>query len=121
MRRSPPAAAARPARHRNRTTGQGTLDVLLPTGQGSDVYADMVRKSGRGALLRYYRIEDGTHVDSLVDTFPGKLRPIVPCHRAAFEAMEEWVAGKGRPPAGHTVRRPADANTETLLTSCPLE
>ncbi|MFJ9124160.1 tannase/feruloyl esterase family alpha/beta hydrolase [Streptomyces sp. NPDC102340] len=102
-------------------TLQGTLDVLLPTSQGSDVYADMVRKSGRGGLLRYYRIEDGTHVDSLVDTFPDKLRPIVPCHRAAFEAMEEWVAGKGRPPAGHTVRHPADADTETLLTSCPLE
>ncbi|MEB8336095.1 tannase/feruloyl esterase family alpha/beta hydrolase [Streptomyces endophyticus] len=102
-------------------TLQGTLDVLLPISKDSDVYAKMVRESGRGALLRYYRIEDGTHVDSLVDTFPDELRPIVPCYRSAFEAMEEWGAGKGRPPADHTVRRPAAADSATLLTSCPLE
>ncbi|WP_306319034.1 MULTISPECIES: tannase/feruloyl esterase family alpha/beta hydrolase [unclassified Streptomyces] len=102
-------------------TLQGTLDVLLPISQDSDVYADMVRESGRGALMRYYRVEDGTHVDSLVDTFPDKLRPIVPCHRAAFEAMEKWAAGEERPPAGHTVRRPADADSATLLTRCPLD
>ncbi|GAA0966824.1 MULTISPECIES: GAF domain-containing protein [Streptomyces violaceusniger group] len=96
-------------------------DALLPIGRDSDVYARMVRQAGRGALLRYYRVEDGTHVDSLVDTFPDKLRPMVPCHRSAFEALERWLAGKGRPPADHTVRRPADADPATLLTSCPLD
>ncbi|MFE0176036.1 tannase/feruloyl esterase family alpha/beta hydrolase [Streptomyces sp. NPDC059002] len=102
-------------------TLQGTLDVLLPISKDSDVYARMVHKAGRGALLRYYRIEDGTHVDSLVDTFPDKLRPMVPCHRAAFAAMEDWLGGKGRPPGDRTVRRPADAGSAALLTSCPLE
>ncbi|GAA0914360.1 hypothetical protein GCM10009575_000340 [Streptomyces rhizosphaericus] len=119
-----------PAVHRVALTGRigkplitlhGTLDALLPIGRDSDVYARMVRQAGRGALLRYYRVEDGTHVDSLVDTFPDKLRPMVPCHRSAFEALERWLAGKGRPPADHTVRRPADADPATLLTSCPLD
>ncbi|MGY0488640.1 3-hydroxybutyrate oligomer hydrolase family protein [Streptomyces sp. WG-D5] len=101
-------------------TLQGTLDVLLPVSQDSDVYADMVRTSGRGALLRYYRVEDGTHVDSLVDTFPDRLRPILPCYRAAFEAMEKWHTGTARPPAGHTIERPAGADTTTLLNDCSL-
>ncbi|MGW0330766.1 3-hydroxybutyrate oligomer hydrolase family protein [Streptomyces sp. NPDC003011] len=101
-------------------TLQGTLDVLLPISQDSDVYARMVREAGRGPLLRYYRIEDGTHTDSLVDAFPDKLRPMVPCHRSAFTALERWLAGKALPPAGHTVRRPAGADPATLLERCPL-
>ncbi|MEV0094038.1 tannase/feruloyl esterase family alpha/beta hydrolase [Streptomyces sp. NPDC050738] len=102
-------------------TLQGTLDMLLPISKDSDVYARMVRQAGRGALLRYYRIEDGTHTDSLVDAFPDKLRPMVPCHRSAFEALEKWLGGKGRPPASHAVKRPAAADATTLLTSCPLD
>lgn len=101
-------------------TLQGTLDVLLPISKDSDVYADMVRKSGRGALLRYYRIEDGTHVDSLADTFPDKLRPMVPCHRAAFRSLEDWLNGERRPPASRTIARPPGATPATLLTTCPL-
>ncbi|MGW2100633.1 tannase/feruloyl esterase family alpha/beta hydrolase [Streptomyces olivaceoviridis] len=101
-------------------TLQGTLDVLLPISQDSDVYARMVHQAGRGSLLRYYRIEDGTHTDSLADAFPDRLRPMVPCHRSAFTALERWLAGAGRPPADRTVARPADADPATLLTSCPL-
>ncbi|MCQ8828590.1 3-hydroxybutyrate oligomer hydrolase family protein [Streptomyces malaysiensis] len=102
-------------------TLHGTLDALLPISKDSDVYARMVHQAGRGALLRYYRIEDGTHVDSLVDAYPDKLRPLVPCHRSAFEALEQWLTGKARPPVDHTVQRPADADPATLLTSCPLD
>ncbi|MFG2352340.1 3-hydroxybutyrate oligomer hydrolase family protein [Streptomyces sp. NPDC048521] len=101
-------------------TLQGTLDVLLPISQDSDVYARMVHTAGRGGLLRYYRIEDGTHTDSLVDAFPGRLRPMVPCHRSAVTALERWISGDGRPPADHTVARPADADPGTLLADCPL-
>jgi hypothetical protein len=101
-------------------TIQGTLDVLLPISQDSDVYARMVHAAGRGALLRYYRIEDGTHTDSLVDAFPDRLRPMVPCHHSAFEALEAWITGRALPPADHTVPRPPDATAATLLTSCPL-
>lgn len=101
-------------------TVHGTLDVLLPISQDSDVYARMVRRAGRGELYRYYRIEGATHTDSLADTFPDRLRPLVPCHRSAFTALEEWLASSQRPPAGRTVSRPATADAATLLTTCPL-
>ena len=96
-------------------TLHGTLDVLLPISKDSDVYADMVRQAGRGALFRYYRIEGGTHVDSLFDAFPDRLRPLTPCHRSAFTALEGWLSGT-RPPASTTVPRPATVNaTECAL------
>ncbi|MFJ4693077.1 3-hydroxybutyrate oligomer hydrolase family protein [Streptomyces sp. NPDC088766] len=101
-------------------TLHGTLDVLLPISRDSDVYARMVRQAGRGGLLRYYRIEDGTHTDALVDGFPDRLRPLLPCHRSAFTALETWLATGHRPPASRTVARPADADPATLLRDCPL-
>ncbi|GGR54020.1 tannase/feruloyl esterase family alpha/beta hydrolase [Streptomyces roseolus] len=103
-------------------TLHGTLDALLPIGRDSDVYARMVREAGRGALHRYYRIEGGTHTDSLVDVFPdGGLRPLAPCHRTAFTALEGWLAGGTRPPASRTVARPAGQDAVTLANECPLD
>lgn len=101
-------------------TLHGTLDVLLPIGRDSDVYARMVDDAGRGGLHRYYRIEGGTHTDSLVDAFPDRLRPLTPCHRSAFTALEDWLAAGHRPPASGTVARPAGADAADLLTACPL-
>lgn len=100
-------------------TLHGTLDVLLPISQDSDVYARMVEAAGRGSFHRYYRIEDGTHTDALVDSFPDRLRPLLPCHRSAFTALEGWLTGH-RPPASHTVARPEDADPSALLTRCGL-
>ncbi|MFF4550121.1 tannase/feruloyl esterase family alpha/beta hydrolase [Streptomyces sp. NPDC001435] len=91
-------------------TLHGTLDALLPIGVQSDVYAQMVADQGRSALHRYYRIEGGTHVDSLYDTYPDKLRPILPCYRAAFTTMTDWVEHHKEPPAGRTVPRPASGD-----------
>ncbi|MFV2121106.1 tannase/feruloyl esterase family alpha/beta hydrolase, partial [Streptomyces sp. Act-28] len=79
-------------------TLHGTLDVLLPITRTSDVYARMVDDAGRGRLHRHYRIEGGTHTDALVDAFPDRLRPLTPCHRSAFAALEDWLAGGHRPP-----------------------
>ncbi len=101
-------------------TVHGTLDALLPISRDSDVYARMVRQAGRGGLHRYYRIEGGTHADSLVDTFPDRLRSLVPCHRSAFSALEGWLTHSDPPPAGRTVPRPPTADAATLLTTCPL-
>ncbi|MBC7272175.1 MAG: tannase/feruloyl esterase family alpha/beta hydrolase [Streptomyces sp.] len=101
-------------------TLHGTLDVLLPISQDSDVYARMVRDAGQGRLHRYYRIEGGTHTDSLVDAFPDTLRPLTPCHRSAFTALERWLALGERPPASRTVALPAGASPAELLTGCPL-
>ncbi|MFD4137697.1 tannase/feruloyl esterase family alpha/beta hydrolase [Streptomyces sp. NPDC058572] len=103
-------------------TLHGTLDVLLPIGRDSDVYARMVRDAGRDGLFRYYRIEGGTHVDSLYDAFPDRLRPLTPCHRSAFTALEGWLDNGTKPAPSHTVARsrPGGPDSADPLTDCPL-
>ncbi|MPZ00496.1 MAG: tannase/feruloyl esterase family alpha/beta hydrolase [Actinophytocola sp.] len=78
-------------------TLHGTLDALLPIRTDSDVYRDMVRRSGKSRLHRYYVVEDGNHVDGLYDDYPDRLRPILPCYRAAFDDMVSWVEDRDRP------------------------
>ncbi|POG47938.1 3-hexulose-6-phosphate isomerase [Streptomyces sp. ZL-24] len=101
-------------------TFHGTYDVLLPISRSSDVYARLVKREGRGHLHRYYRVEAGTHVDSLADAFPGRVRPLVPCHRSASAALERWLDHGVRPPSSRTLRLPAGAGPAKLLTYCPL-
>jgi hypothetical protein len=101
-------------------TVQGTLDVLLPISRDADVYTRMVDDAGRGGLFRSYRVEGGTHTDALYDTFPDRLRPLLPCHRSAFTALEDWLGTGHRPPPSRTIPRPADADPAGLLTDCPL-
>ncbi|MFF0203947.1 tannase/feruloyl esterase family alpha/beta hydrolase [Streptomyces sp. NPDC005017] len=101
-------------------TIHGTLDVLLPITRDSDVYARMVRDAGRAPLHRYYRVEGGTHADALTDMFPDRLRPLVPCHRTAFTALEDWLRKGHRPPASGTIALPAGADATTLLNNCAL-
>ncbi|MFR9675173.1 tannase/feruloyl esterase family alpha/beta hydrolase [Streptomyces sp. TR02-1] len=102
-------------------TLHGTLDVLLPISEASDVYAGMVRDAGRGGLQRYYRIEDGTHVDGLFDEHPDRLRPLEPCFRSSLSVLENWLDGRSEPPRSRTVERPADADRDALLSTCRLE
>ncbi|GHJ42461.1 3-hydroxybutyrate oligomer hydrolase family protein [Streptomyces sp. TS71-3] len=99
---------------------QGTYDVLLPISRTGDTYARMVHEAGRDGLFRYYRVAGGSHVDGLFDTFPDRLRPLTPCHRSAFRALESWLDDGRRPPAGHTVPMPRHADPERLVTDCPL-
>ncbi|WP_458248071.1 tannase/feruloyl esterase family alpha/beta hydrolase [Streptomyces sp. MAI_2237] len=98
-------------------TLHGDLDALLPKAADSDVYARMVDASGRGPLHRYYTIEGGTHVDGLYDTYPDRLRPILPCYRSAFDSLVSWVEKGTRPPADHTVARPSGGD---VVDSCAL-
>jgi alpha-beta hydrolase superfamily lysophospholipase len=101
-------------------TLHGTLDTLLPIKTNSDPYVQMIKDAGRSHLHRYYVVEDGNHVDQLYDLFPSRLRPISPCYRAAFIALENWVEGKGnsrRPPASKTIMRPASGD---LANECQL-
>jgi hypothetical protein len=97
-------------------TVHGTLDTLLPIGEDSDVYAKMIDDSHRGRLFRYYRIEGGNHVDGIYPSYPDKLRPLLPCFRSAFSALESWI-GTGTPPpatgaTGATIARPATGDLE---------
>ncbi|QOV39991.1 tannase/feruloyl esterase family alpha/beta hydrolase [Streptomyces ferrugineus] len=98
-------------------TLHGDLDALLPKAADSDVYARMIHARGRGPLHRYFTIAGGTHVDGLYDTHPDRLRPILPCYRSAFDALVSWVEQGTRPPADHTVGRPASGD---VLNSCSL-
>jgi hypothetical protein len=98
-------------------TLHGDLDALLPKAADSDVYARMVGAAGRGSMHRYYTIEGGTHVDGLYDTYPDRLRPILPCYRSAFDALVSWVDRDDQPPADRTVDRPASGD---VVNSCAL-
>ena len=101
-------------------TLHGTLDSLLPISTNSDNYTAMINGEGRGRLHRYYVVEGGNHVDQLYDEFPDKLRPITPCYRAAFVALENWVEGKGnrKPPDSKRIPRVAGSD---LANQCSLE
>jgi len=101
-------------------TLHGTLDALLPIRTNSNNYAAMINGEGRGRLHRYYVVEGGNHVDQLYDEFPDKLRPIAPCYRAAFVALEHWVESKGnrKPPESKTIPRVAGTD---LANQCSLE
>jgi hypothetical protein len=76
----------------------------------------------RDWLHRYYRIEGGNHVDSLVTLDPQHLRPMLPCFRSAFDALTAWVEEGTQPPASTTVPRPAGvtATDPALLDTCSL-
>ena len=88
-------------------TLHGTLDALLPIGTDSDVYAQMIADEHRDRLHRYYRIEGGNHVDSLMHLDPEHLRPMLPCFRTAFDALTAWAEDGQEPPPSATVPRPA--------------
>ena len=103
-------------------TLHGTLDALLPISTDSDVYDQMIAGQHRDRLHRYYRIEGGNHVDSLVTLDPAHLRPMLPCFRTAFDALTAWVDQGTQPPASTTVPRPAGvgATDPLLLNTCAL-
>ncbi len=103
-------------------TLHGTLDTLLPIGLHSDVYTRMIADAQQDRLHRYYRIEGGNHVDSLMHLDPEHLRPMLPCFRTAFDALTAWVEDGQEPPPSATIPRPAGngATDPALLNSCSL-
>lgn len=94
----------------------GTLDTLLPIRKDSDVYAKMIGDRHRDRLMRYYRFEGGNHVDSLYPSFPDRLRPLLPCFRSAFTALEKWIGTGTPPPPNATLPRPASGDLENTCT-----
>jgi hypothetical protein len=98
-------------------TLHGTLDALLPISQDSDVYAEMIEGQHRARKHRYYRIEGGTHVDGLYGLYPTVVRPLLPCYRSAFQALEAWVDNGTAPPPNATIPRPTSGDP---VNSCAL-
>ena len=80
--------------------------------------------AGKGGMHRYYKIENGNHVDSYFDRYrkePTYVRPILPCYWAAFGELEEWVENKGedpQPPGNRTVPHPTPEGTVEDANSC---
>jgi hypothetical protein len=100
-------------------TLHGTLDALFPIKKSSDRYEELVREAKKEDVdryHRYYKIEGGTHVDSLYDRFPDKLRPILPCYKAAFDRLVDWVERSVPPPDNRTIPKPAVGDD---VNSCP--
>ncbi|GLZ06250.1 hypothetical protein Acsp03_37160 [Actinomadura sp. NBRC 104412] len=100
-------------------TVQGTLDALLPIKVHGDAYAALIRSRGAGARHRYYRIEGASHLDLEYDMFPDRMRPLLPCMRTAFEALERWTAPGGgqAPPRSATIPRQTSGD---VVNSCSL-
>jgi pimeloyl-ACP methyl ester carboxylesterase len=99
-------------------TLHGTLDALLPIRTDSDVYTELVRDAGHGNIHRYYVIDEGNHVDSYYDNNERKLRPILPCHRDAFKALEAFVEQGVKPPdSGFVPKR----ETADVVNNCSIE
>jgi predicted esterase len=98
-------------------TLHGTLDTLLPPKTDSDVYTRLIDRRGLDGRHRYYRIEDGNHVDGLYATYPDRLRPILPCARAAFTRLTRWVEDGRKPPRDGYYARPREGD---LVNDCPL-
>jgi tannase/feruloyl esterase/hemolysin type calcium-binding protein/3HB-oligomer hydrolase 3HBOH len=99
-------------------TLHGDLDALLPIRTDSDVYTRLVRQQGHGDIHRYYVIGKGNHVDSFYDDYPQRLRPILPCHRDAFKALEDFVERDVRPPDSGYVPKPENGD---VVNRCSIE
>ncbi len=97
----------------------GTLDTLLPIKVHGDAYASLVREQGMTARHRYYRMDGASHLDLEYDLFPDRMRPLLPCMRAAFETLERWTAPGGgqRPPRSATLPR---QTTGDVANTCSL-
>jgi len=98
-------------------TLHGTLDPAAPPALHSDPYARLVQQHDRSSRFRYYRVPGGNHFDGLYPTQPDLLRPILPCHRAAFEALERWVNFGVAPPSS---RELADTAPADPINTCTL-
>jgi hypothetical protein len=98
---------------------QGTLDTLLPIKIHGDAYASLVRAQGMASRHRYYRIDGASHLDLEYDLFPDRMRPLLPCMRTAFEALERWTAQGGghRPPPSATIARQTSGD---VVNTCAL-
>ncbi len=96
-------------------TLHGTLDTLLPPKTDSDVYTRLIDRRGLDWRHRYYRIEDGNHVDGLYSTYPDRLRPMLPCARAAFTKLTRWVETGRKPPRDGFYARPDAGRPGQLL------
>jgi hypothetical protein len=97
-------------------TLQGSLDTAV-TPRDSRLYDTMIKDQGRGSMSRLYEVQGGSHFEDLYLQHPDLLRPMLPCFREAFTALEQWTQDGTKPPRSHVVAR--DASTD-LVNTCAL-
>ncbi len=109
-------------------TLHGDQDSLLPIATDSDIYSQLVARAHKSSRHRYYLVQGGNHVDPQYDDHAGidsygdtVLRPMLPCVRAAIDALAAWVELGQAPPASHTIARPQGASPSALANSCSLQ
>ncbi|PVG81376.1 tannase/feruloyl esterase family alpha/beta hydrolase [Nocardioides gansuensis] len=98
-------------------TLHGDLDALLPMRTDSNIYDELVEDSHQARLHRYYRFGGGTHTDGLYSTYPDRLRPLLPCARSAFQALDQWVRDHVKPPKDGFYPKPT---TGDVVNTCVL-
>ena len=109
-------------------TVHGDQDSLLPIATDSDIYAQLVARAHKSDRYRYYTVQGGNHIDPQYDDHAGVdaygntvLRPILPCARAAIDALAAWVEQGVAPPSSHTILRPSGATPAQLANQCSLQ
>ncbi len=109
-------------------TLHGDQDSLLPIATDSDLYVQLVARARKTNRHRYYVVQGGNHVDPQFDDHYGVdsygntvLRPMLPCVRAAVDAIAAWVEQGIAPPASHTIPRPQGASASDLANVCSLQ
>jgi len=109
-------------------TLHGDQDALLPIATDSDLYVQLVARAHKTDRHRYYVVQGGNHVDPQFDDHFGVdaygntvLRPMLPCVRAAIDAIAAWVEHSIAPPPNHTIPRPQGASAADLANFCSLQ
>jgi hypothetical protein len=109
-------------------TLHGDQDSLLPIATDSDLYVQLVARARKSDRHRYYVVQGGNHVDPQFDDHYGVdsygntvLRPMLPCVRAAVDAIVAWVERGIAPPPSHTIARPQGASASDLANLCSLQ
>ena len=109
-------------------TLHGDQDSLLPIATDSDLYVQLVARARKSSRHRYYVVQGGNHVDPQFDDHYGVdsygntvLRPMLPCVRAAVDAIAAWVETGVAPPPNHTIARPQGASAADLANRCSLQ
>jgi hypothetical protein len=108
-------------------TLRGTYDLLLPMGLHSNRYRSLIENRGKGNTRRYYKIENGNHVDSYFDLYRQEPSSVCGPYCPAT-GPRLWTSRSGwrtkvtipRPTTSRTVSHPtaegttADANNSSI-------